>query len=162
PLRVSLVTADDAAADVRVCFDNPDWPALPTLSVVDFFLPVAISCGVAGTGSLSTRPADKPACERVLERVFGFGHFREGRFEALERALRSLDSIVLLPTGSGKSVAFQMAALLRPGACLVVDPILSLIDDQIDNLRAMGIDRTAQVSGNLSPQEREAFLELLA
>ena len=61
--------------------------------------------------------------------------------------------------GGGKSIAFQLAALLLPGRCVVVDPIISLIDDQIDNLRKVGIDRTVGITGQIqSSEEREQIL----
>lgn len=73
--------------------------------------------------------------------LFRKNGFKEGQLETINRTLNGLDSVVLLPTGAGKSIAFQLSALLRPGRCIVVDPIIALIDDQIDNLAKVGIDR---------------------
>ena len=83
----------------------------------------------------AARPAvlDAPRredAEWFLRYIFRKESFWEGQWETIERALRGLDSVVLLPTGVGKSIAFQLAALLRPGRCIVVDPIVDLIEDQ--------------------------------
>lgn len=90
-----------------------------------------------------------------LQLLFRKDDFREGQWETIERTLKGHDSVVLLPTGGGKSVAFQLSALLLPGRCLIVDPILSLIDDQIDNLKRVGIDRCVGISSQLTSEERQ-------
>jgi ATP-dependent DNA helicase RecQ len=90
-----------------------------------------------------------------LQYVFRKHDFSEGQWETIQRCLKGLDSVVLLPTGGGKSIAFQLAALLLPGRCVVVDSIISLIEDQIDNLAAVGIDRCVGITGELSTQERK-------
>lgn len=81
----------------------------------------------------------------LARRLFGYPELRPGQLEALLQVLRGEDSVVLLPTGSGKSLIYQLAALLRPGLCLVVDPIRSLIDDQERRLISLGIDRVAAI-----------------
>jgi len=75
---------------------------------------------------------------------------REGQFEAISRGLQGKDTLVLLPTGAGKSIAFQLVALLLPGISLVIDPIIALINDQIDNLNSMGINRVVGISSMIS------------
>lgn len=94
-----------------------------------------------------------------LHYLFRKDDFWEGQWETIERTLRGLDSVVLLPTGGGKSIAFQLAALLLPGRCIVVDPIISLIDDQIDNLEYVGIDRCIGITSQLTTDERELALQ---
>ena len=79
--------------------------------------------------------------EQLLRDIFGHEKFRPNQLEAILSGMSGADSIVLLPTGSGKSVIYQMVGLLQPGITMVVDPIVSLIDDQIRNLNAVGIDR---------------------
>lgn len=89
-----------------------------------------------------------PAILRTLLRyIFRFDDFREGQYPALVRALSRRDTIVLLPTGSGKSVIFQLLALITPGTAFVVSPIVSLIDDQVQNLELRGIDRAVGLTG---------------
>lgn len=106
----------------------------------------------------STSPSRDDA-RWFLRYLFRKEDFWEGQWETVSRALRGLDSVVLLPTGGGKSIAFQLAALLRPGRCIVVDPIISLIEDQIDNLARVGIDRCIGITSTLHAEERERALE---
>jgi len=94
-----------------------------------------------------------------LHYLFRKDDFLEGQWETIQRTLRGFDSVVLLPTSAGKSIAFQLAALLLPGRCVVVDPIISLIDDQIDNLAAVGIDRCIGITSQLTTEERELALQ---
>ncbi|WP_443730292.1 DarT ssDNA thymidine ADP-ribosyltransferase family protein [Slackia isoflavoniconvertens] len=92
----------------------------------------------------------KPTLENLtflLNYIFGFEEFREGQYPALLRALQRHDTIVLLPTGSGKSVIFQLLALITPGTAFIVSPITSLIDDQVQNLERRGIDRVVGLTG---------------
>lgn len=102
----------------------------------------------------------KNGATKLLHYIFRKQSFRDGQWEAVERCLQGKDSVVLLPTGAGKSIAFQLAALLLPGPCLVIDPIIALIDDQIDNLRITGIDRCAGItsaSGASKDTQQEGF-----
>ena len=113
--------------------------------------PVFIVSDICFPGSVmseftTANPIDSPAPNREIVQwfllyLFRKQGFREGQWETVERTLRGLDSVVLLPTGAGKSIAFQLSALLRPGRCIVVDPIIALMEDQIDNLGKVGIDR---------------------
>ena len=82
----------------------------------------------------------------LLNYIFGFPDFRPSQIDSIIRILQGKDTIALLPTGSGKSVIFQMLALIRPGFGLVVAPIVSLIYDQVDNLQRRGIDRVAGIT----------------
>lgn len=95
---------------------------------------------------VATHPT--PSIMRSLLRyIFRFDDFREGQYPALERAMGRKDTIVLLPTGSGKSVIFQLLALVTPGTAFIVSPITSLIDDQVQNLESRGIDRVVGLTG---------------
>ena len=69
-----------------------------------------------------------------LSYIFGYEDFREGQFEAIKRLLLRKDSIILLPTGAGKSIIYQLCSFLVPGMIIVVSPLVSLIKDQVDNL----------------------------
>lgn len=77
----------------------------------------------------------------VLAHVFGFQDFRSGQVEAILAVLRGEDLCVLLPTGAGKTLVYQVTALMRPGVAVVVAPITSLIDDQERRCVKDGIDR---------------------
>ena len=83
----------------------------------------------------------------LLRYIFRFESFRAGQYPALARAMGREDTIVLLPTGSGKSVIFQLLSLITPGTAFIVSPITSLIDDQVQNLEARGIDRVVGLTG---------------
>ena len=97
--------------------------------------------------------------QELLMDIFGHDDFRPNQLEAVKAGLFGRDSIVLLPTGSGKSLIYQMVGLLQPGITLVVDPIVSLIDDQVRSLKNIGIERTFGMhSGmNLSTSEMDEF-----
>ncbi len=97
-------------------------------------------------------------CLYFLRMFFGHNAFQPGQYEALERILMGKDALVLLPTGSGKSVIYQLSALLLPGTCIYVSPLISLIDDQRANLEKHGMDRVAWLSGELSGQDRSMQL----
>jgi ATP-dependent DNA helicase RecQ len=92
------------------------------------------------------------ALHRLLQGIFAKREFQpegpnpRGQEIAIRRLLAGQDSVVLLPTGAGKSLIYQLAGLLMPGLTLVIDPIISLIDDQIDGLRRQGIDRVVGIS----------------
>ncbi len=93
-----------------------------------------------------------------LQNVFRKYAFRSRQGEAVFNALRQNDCAVLLPTGAGKSLIYQLAGLLMPGVTLVVDPIIALIEDQVEGLRSYGIDRAAPISSNLADEERRRLL----
>ena len=95
----------------------------------------------------------------LLNYIFGFDGFREGQLEAVRRGLRRQDTIVLLPTGSGKSVVFQLLSLITPGISFVVCPIISLIEDQVANLRLRGIDRVMGLSSAMDADSRSTALD---
>ncbi len=76
---------------------------------------------------------------QALKEFFGFDDFREGQAEVVERILTGEDLLVVMPTGAGKSLCFQLPALMRPGYTLVLSPLISLMKDQVDALVAQGI-----------------------
>ena len=88
-----------------------------------------------------------------LNYIFRKEAFRSRQFHAIRRALMGLDTLVLLPTGAGKSIAFQLSALLLNGVSLVIDPIISLINDQIDNLQRIGIDRVGSITSEVADKD---------
>jgi ATP-dependent DNA helicase RecQ len=88
----------------------------------------------------------------VLRAVFAKEGFLEGQFEAVREILEGRDCAVLLPTGAGKSIIYQLAGLCLPGRTIVVDPIIALLEDQIRGLRVHGIDRVAGISSQTTRQ----------
>ena len=75
----------------------------------------------------------------ALQRRFGYGSFRPGQEQAVASVLQGRDTLVILPTGGGKSLCFQVPALLLPGLTVVVSPLISLMKDQVDALTARGL-----------------------
>jgi len=76
---------------------------------------------------------------RVLHRVFGYDAFREGQQEIIEHVVAGGDALVLMPTGGGKSLCYQIPALVRQGVGVVVSPLIALMQDQVDALRDLGV-----------------------
>jgi ATP-dependent DNA helicase RecQ len=91
--------------------------------------------------------------EQALKQYFGHESFRAGQREIIEYALAGYDAFVLMPTGGGKSLTYQLPALLMPGLTVVISPLIALMQDQVDRLRANGIAATF-VNSTLSPDER--------
>ena len=107
----------------------------------------------------STYEDASQALRVFLWHIFRKYQFRPNQGEAIFNALRQKDCVVLLPTGAGKSLIYQLAGLLMPGITLVVDPLVSLIEDQVEGLRTYGIDRAAPIASNLAaPEERKRLL----
>ncbi|HET8735560.1 MAG TPA: ATP-dependent DNA helicase RecQ [Pricia sp.] len=88
----------------------------------------------------------------ILREYWGFSSFRGSQSTVIEAVLNQRDVLALMPTGSGKSLCFQVPALARDGLCLVVSPLIALIQDQIDNLKKRGIKAIA-LTGGISPDE---------
>lgn len=95
--------------------------------------------------------------QEVLKKYYGYDSFRPGQAEIIEAALSGRDSLVLMPTGGGKSLCFQIPALIQPGFAVVVSPLIALMDDQTAALRANGIPAAAIHSGQSETENRAAL-----
>ena len=124
----------------------------PLLIVRNAVLPVELAWerAMAPRGALPDAERLPHALRRVLRTLFAKEGFRQGQEEALTEIVQGRDCAVLLPTGAGKSLIYQLAGLCLPGHTLVVDPLISLIEDQIQGLRAYGIERVAAFSGYMT------------
>ena len=78
----------------------------------------------------------------VLKKYWGYDSFRPMQAEIVDSALSGADTLGLLPTGGGKSITFQVPGMILPGLTIVVTPLISLMKDQVDNLRALNIPAT--------------------
>lgn len=96
---------------------------------------------------------DPPDLEAVLQRHFGFASFRPGQRELVAAAVEGRDAVGILPTGGGKSLCYQVPALLLPGLTVVVSPLISLMADQLRRAREVGMAAEALHSG-LSAADR--------
>lgn len=92
--------------------------------------------------------------EYYLNNIFRKEKYRPGQLEILNKALQGQSVIGLLPTGGGKSLTYQLAAMLQPGICLVIDPIKSLMKDQFDNLNKNQIDACNFINSSLKTREQ--------
>lgn len=78
----------------------------------------------------------------ILKEVFGYDDFRTGQLDIIEKVLAHKHALAIMPTGGGKSITYQLPALMFEGITLVISPLISLMKDQVDGLNAMGIDAT--------------------
>ncbi|MEU9098113.1 DNA helicase RecQ [Streptomyces sp. NPDC048361] len=99
---------------------------------------------------------------RTLHRVFGYDTFRGAQGDIIEHVVAGGDALVLMPTGGGKSLCYQIPALVRPGTGVVVSPLIALMQDQVDALRALGV-RAGFINSTQDFDERRTVeAELLA
>ena len=105
-----------------------------------------------GSYELLREPAK--ALTYFLQNIFRKEQFRPGQLEILNRALQAKSVIGLLPTGGGKSLTYQLAALLQPGITLVIDPLKSLMKDQYENLSKNSIDASVYVNSSLTAEQK--------
>src|SRR3954471_2372365 len=91
--------------------------------------------------------------KRVIAKTWGYNDFRPLQLEAMRAVLDGRDSLVVLPTGGGKSLCYQAPAVFRGGTTVVVSPLISLMKDQVDGLRACGV-AAAQIDSSLSAAEK--------
>src|SRR4026208_2545409 len=95
-----------------------------------------------------------------LQQHFGFAAFREGQREVIDAILEGKDAVVVMPTGSGKSLCYQLPAMMLDGATIVVSPLIALMKDQVDALLARGLPATF-VNSSLSESEQHTRIEAL-
>ncbi len=94
---------------------------------------------------------------QVLRQVFGYASFREGQAEIIDALLAGRDALGVMPTGAGKSLCFQVPALMLPGVTLVISPLISLMKDQVAALKQAGV-AAAYINSSLTPgQSAEAL-----
>ena len=92
--------------------------------------------------------------QQILQEIYGYDEFRGQQQAAIDRALAGQDSLVLMPTGGGKSVCYQVPAQLRAGTALVVSPLIALMQDQVSALHELGVP-AAFLNSSLSREEQD-------
>ena len=110
--------------------------------------------------SAAVEHADASAALGVLRETFGFSEFRGPQAEIIATVAAGGDALVLMPTGGGKSLCYQVPALLRPGCGIVVSPLIALMQDQVDALQQIGV-RAAFLNSTLSPAQAQAVEQAL-
>lgn len=104
----------------------------------------------------------KNSLNYLLQSIFRKKEFRPGQLPIMHNALQCKSVIGLLPTGGGKSLTYQLSALLQPGICLVIDPIRSLMKDQVDGLYRNNIDSCVYINSTLQGEEKRKAMRKLA
>jgi ATP-dependent DNA helicase RecQ len=90
--------------------------------------------------------------KKILKDIFGYDSFRQLQPEIIQNVLNKKDSLVVMPTGGGKSICYQIPALIFEGITIVVSPLISLMKDQVEQLRQLGV-KTAMLNSSLSPDD---------
>lgn len=127
-------------------YDNKDYYSFSTSNTLQYKI------------NLNESDSDVNELKYILRNLFGYNEFRDGQLPIIINVLERHDTIGILPTGTGKSLCYQFAAILQPGISIVVAPIISLMMDQKENMDEAGMTRTAYISGNLSGSEKDDVL----
>ncbi|RXT06382.1 DNA helicase RecQ [Ammoniphilus sp. CFH 90114] len=98
--------------------------------------------------------------QEILQRYFGFPTFRMGQQTIIEQILSGKNSLAIMPTGGGKSLCYQIPGLVLDGTALIISPLISLMQDQVDSLVSLGI-RATYINSSLSTMEQQQRLESL-
>lgn len=90
---------------------------------------------------------------RILKEVWGFTSFRQGQEAVIDRVMEKKDSLVIMPTGGGKSLCYQLPALMMNGMTIVISPLIALMNDQVAALKAAGV-QVAALHSNMTKSEQ--------
>lgn len=110
--------------------------------------------------SVSTQSVSLEAAQSTLHKVFGFEQFRAGQAEIVQALLGGEDVLAVMPTGSGKSLCYQLPAILRGGLTIVVSPLIALMRDQVRQLQGFGINAASLNSANDEAENQRVYRDL--
>ena len=102
----------------------------------------------------------KVVCKKILKDTFGYSEFRPGQLEVIEALISGQDTLILLPTGGGKSLCYQVPALAMEGVAIVVSPLISLMQDQVQQLSTQGV-KAAYLNSSQDPEEAQRVSDAL-
>ncbi len=100
--------------------------------------------------------------QELLSEIFGFSEFRPGQFEIVQAVSEGRNTLAIMPTGGGKSLCFQLPALVREGLTVVISPLIALMRDQVRGLREAGVCAGALTSGNTDEETERVWDDLTA
>ncbi len=162
-MQAELNTAEEVLAEARELAEAPTTAIESTLDRLRqryreaplLFTPEALALlRSASTRARESRIVDSGGqALAVLKEVFGYPSFRPGQLEIIEAMMAGRDCLAVMPTGAGKSVTYQIPARLKGGVSLVVSPLISLMKDQVDAMRELGI-RATFLNSSLDAAER--------
>ena len=112
------------------------------------------------TTTVSAKPT-LDVLEQIARQIFGYEGLRPAQKEVLESVLRGRDTLAIMPTGSGKSAIYQIAALRLPGPTVVISPLIALQQDQVESITEQGAVNAAVLNSTLNKTERKAVFERL-
>jgi ATP-dependent DNA helicase RecQ len=98
----------------------------------------------------------------ALRERFGYTTFNPGQEEVVNRVLSGQDTLAILATGAGKSLCYQLPALMLPGTTVVVSPLIALMKDQLDMLEARGVHETVALNSTLTEDQEAAAVAKIA
>ncbi len=100
--------------------------------------------------------------ERLLKKHFGYSNFKTGQKEVIESILARKDTLAMLPTGTGKSLCYQLPGYIFPGSIVIVSPLLSLMQDQVEQMMKFGEKRVVALNSFLTPYEKKNVLQRIS
>ncbi len=151
---ISIVDSD---ADLLITVnDNYEYKQNRIIYIQDISYPLSLQQNKYPKISQQQLVMDERALTFILNYIYRFDSFRPNQIDGIRQTITGNDAIVLLPTGSGKSVVYQLLSYIMPGTIIVIDPITSLIEDQVDNLVRIGADR---VLGITASTQNKNFLQ---
>ena len=106
----------------------------------------------------STHAPLAQSLDEGLRELFGFDEFREGQREAMDDIMAGRDALVVMPTGSGKSLCYQLTACAKAGVTLVISPLIALMKDQVDSLKRLGLPVT-EINSSMSFDEQQRRIQ---